>query len=55
MDKYYNCDNKGITYRNAINLTPDMYRIGQLAYALEVLTDGEKRVETIDTINTETD
>lgn len=55
MDRYYNCDDNGIIYRNAINLTPDLYKISQLSYALEALIDVEEHVETIDTINTETD
>lgn len=55
MDRYYNCDDKGIVYRNAINLSPDLYRTGQLSYALDSLIDVEERVETIDTINTEVD
>ena len=55
MDRYYNCDDKGIVYRNAINLTPSLDKLTHISYALDALIDVEERVETIDTINTEVD
>lgn len=55
MDRYYNCDDKGIVYINAINLTPSIDKLTQISYALDALIDVEERVETIDTINTEVD
>ena len=53
MNRYYNCDDKGIVYRNAINLPPSMDKLSNISDALEALVDVEERVETIDTINTE--
>ena len=55
MDRYYNCDDKGIVYRNAINLTPSMDKLIHISDALEALIDVEEHIETIDTINTEVD
>lgn len=55
MNRYYNCDDKGIVYRNAINLPPSIDKLTHISYALEALIDIKERVETIDTINTEVD